>query len=395
MAATSEMLRRFKIFEAFTDEELTEIAWLCRQESYPDGFSLFGEDAPAEKLYLILEGKISLEKKVQLGRSGSSRQATVSIRGPGLIVGWSSVVPPHAYAFSGICLEPCKLLALEGQNLRDFIVRNPESGLKFMIAIATIVRGRMKASISTMTYFLSITSHELKAPLAAVENYLEVMLGGFAGELTDKQQKMLERSALRIKDLRHLINDILDMARMQPEHVQADFEHISPAEIIMQSMEDVRLIARQKEIQIYLEVPPEIDEIVAAPRRLRQVLTNLLSNAIKFSPEKGRVWLHAVEEPDSLRVEVTDEGAGIPADEQPYVFEDFFQARNVKDEGGTGLGLSIAKKIVEAHRGQIWFESPYAAGKPGVKFTVVIPRNLATPAMKLEEWASAEVKRKT
>ncbi len=389
MAVTSEMLRRFKIFEAFTDEELTEITKLCREESHSDGFSLFDEEDPAKKLYLILEGKISLEKKVQLGRSGSSRRATVSIRGPGLIVGWSSVVPPHAYTFSGICLEPCKLLAIEGRDIRDFIAHNPERGLEFMIAIATIVRGRMNATTSTLTYFLSIISHELKAPLAAVENYLEVLLGGFAGELTDKQQKMLERSALRIKDLRQLISDILDMARMQPEHVQADFERISPPEIVQQSLEDVRLVARQKNIQICLGVPPKMDKIVAAPRRLRQVFTNLLSNAVKFSPERGRVWLHVVDEPDSLRVEVADEGVGIPADEQEYVFKDFFRARNVGEESGTGLGLSIAKKIVDAHHGQIWFESPYAAGKPGARFTVIIPKNLATSEMKQEEWGSA------
>lgn len=392
MAVTSKMLRRFRIFEAFTDKELIEIAKLCREESHPDGFRFFDEDAPAEKLYLILEGRVSLEKKVQLGRSGSSRQATVSIRGPGLVVGWSSIVVPHIYTLSGVCLGPCRLLTIDGHDMRHFITHNPEAGLRIMTAAATIIRGRMEATSSTLTYFLSIISHELKAPLGAIENYLEVMLGGFAGELTDKQQRMLERSVLRVKDLGDLINDILDLARMQPEHVQADFERILPAEIIMQSLEDIRLIARQKAIRICLDVPPEINEIVAAPRRLRQVLTNLLSNAVKFSPEKGRVWLHVVDEPDSLRVEVIDEGVGIPADEQRYVFEDFFRARNVEEGGGTGLGLSIAEKIVNAHHGQIWFESPYTAGKPGTRFTVIIPRNLPTPAMKRKEWETAKEK---
>ncbi len=392
MAVTFKMLRRFELFEAFTDKELAEIAKFCWEEFHPDGFRLFYEDAPAERLYLILEGKISLEKKVQLGRSGSSRQATFSIRGPGLVVGWSSIVTPHTYAFSGICLEPCKLLALDGHDMRRFIIHNPEAGLRFMTTIAMIIRERMEATSSTLTYFLSIISHELKAPLAAVENYLEVILGGFAGELTDKQQKMLERSALRIKDLRDLINDILDMARMQPEQVQADFERISPAEIILQSMEDVRLMAWQKKIQINLEAPTEMDELVAAARRLRQVLTNLLSNAVKFSPEEGQVWLQVIEESDSVRIEVTDEGIGIPADEQAYIFEDFFRAWNVKGESGTGLGLSIVKKIVDAHHGQIWFESPYAEGKPGTKFTVIIPRNLATPAMRQKAWKREETK---
>lgn len=391
MSVTSGTLRQFEALKEFSDEDLVKIAALCREVYHDNGIPLFNEGDPAEKLYLVLEGKISLEKRIQLGRSGSSRRATVSIRGPGQLVGWTSIIEPHIYVFSAVCLEPCKLLAVEGGDMRGFIAQNPEAGLKFMATIATLIRERMEATTSTLTYFLSIISHELKAPLAAVENYLEVMLGGFAGEITAKQQKMLERSALRVKDLRFLINNILDIARMQPEHVQADFERISPNEIILQSLEDMRLLARQKNIHICLDVP-ELGEIVAAPRRLRQALTNLLSNAIKFSPEGGRVWLDVVEESDSLRIEVIDEGIGIPSDEQKYVFEDFFRARNVHEESGTGLGLSIVKKIIEAHHGYIGFQSPYAPGKSGVKFTMVIPRNLVTLAMKREERKAAQVK---
>ena len=151
MAPSSKMLRQFRIFEAFSDQELAELAKVCREESHPDGFRLFEEDGPAEKLYLILEGKISLEKKVELGRSGSRRQAPVSIRGPGLVVGWTSIVPPHTYVLSGICLEPSRLLAIEGRDIRCFIANNPVAGLRFMTTIATIIRGRMKATSKQST----------------------------------------------------------------------------------------------------------------------------------------------------------------------------------------------------------------------------------------------------
>jgi signal transduction histidine kinase len=394
MTVTAKILRQFEIFKEFSDEELVKMAALCREECYPNGVKLFTEGAPAEKLYLVLEGKISLEKRIQLGRSDSSRHATVSIRGPGQLVGWTSLVPPYIYAFSAVCLGPSNLLAIDGHDMRTFMTQNPEAGLKFMERIAVLIRERMEATTSTLTYFLSIISHELKAPLAAVENYLAVMLGGFAGELTMKQQTMLERSVLRVKDLRFLINNILDIARMQPEHVQADFERISPNEIILQSLEDVRLLARQKNIIICLDVP-NLDDIVVAPRRLRQALTNLLSNAIKFSPESGRVWLNTVDTPDFWQFEVIDEGVGIPTEEQKYVFKDFFRARNVQDESGTGLGLSIVKKIIEAHHGHIEFESPYVPGKPGIKFTVRLPRNLTTLSMKEDEWKAAIAKGKS
>lgn len=386
MTVTPKMLRQFTIFKSFTDEELVEINKLCREESHQDAFRLFDEDAPAGKLYLILEGKVSLEKEVRLGRSGSSRQAMVTIQGPGQVVGLSSLVAPHIYTMSGVCIEPARLLAIDGKDLCCFAAHDPEAGLKLMNAIATLVKRRMQITTNTLTYFLSIISHELKSPMAAIESYMEVMLGGFVGELTDKQLRMLERSALRVKDLRGLINGILDLAQMQPEYIQADFEWFDPAEISADALEDARLAAQEKGIELKTEIPPGFQQIVGARRRLRQVFSNLLSNAIKFSPQGSLVTLRVQDQPDRLLVEVLDEGAGIPEGEQAHIFEDFFRGQNLGEVDGTGLGLSIVKKIVDAHQGQIWLESPYAPGKPGTKFTVIIPRNLPTPAMKKEEW---------
>ncbi len=215
------------------------------------------------------------------------------------------------------------------------------------------------------------------------------MLGGFAGDFTDKQMRMLERSALRVKDLRTLISDVLDLARMQPEHIQADFERFDPMEICSEAIEDVRLAAQEKGIDIEVDAPPDVPQIVGARRRLRQVCSNLLSNAIKYSTEGSTVTFRVGDESDRLVAEVVDEGIGIPPEEQDHIFEDFFRARNVSEVSGTGLGLSIVKKIVEAHGGEISFESPYEPGKQGAKFTVAIPKDLATSAMKQEEWEAA------
>ncbi|MBS1252618.1 MAG: Alkaline phosphatase synthesis sensor protein PhoR [Anaerolineales bacterium] len=389
MTVAPSTLRRFEIFEEFTDDELAEVAKLCREERHHDAAKLFGEGDSAEKLHLVLEGKVSLDKKVQLGRSGSSRQATVSIQGPGQAVGWSSLVAPHIYTMSGVCIEPTKLLVLESDDMRRFVAQEPEAGVKLMNAIATLVRDRLEATTKTLTYFLSIISHELRSPLAAIENYLEVMLGGFAGDFTAKQTRMLERSALRVKDLRALISDVLDLARMQPEHIQADFEWFDPMEICAEAIEDVRLAAQEKGIDVEVDAPPRVDRIVGARRRLRQVCSNLLSNAIKYSLEGGEVIVRVQDKPDGLVIEVLDEGIGIPAEEQEHIFEDFFRARNVSEVNGTGLGLSIVKKIVEAHAGEISFESPYEPGKQGAKFAVAISKDLATSAMKQEEWEAA------
>jgi signal transduction histidine kinase len=345
------------------------------------------EDEPAEWLFLVLEGRLSLEKTVQLGRSGSSRRATIDVVGPYQVGGWSSVIAPHTYTSTGVCQEPARVLLLDGRALHALIARYPTTGPVFMDAIAAIISSRLRQTTTTLTYFLSIISHELKSPLAAIENYLQVMLGGFTGELSEKQRRMLERSVLRVTDLRGMINDILDLARMRPEQVQADFEWVDPSVPGNQAIEDVRLAAQQKDVTVRVEAPAEFKKIVAAPRRLRQVYSNLLSNAVKFSPDGGEVTLIARDEPDGLVVEILDEGPGIPADEQVYVFEDFYRGRNAGAVAGSGLGLSIVKKVVEAHGGSIRVESPYQEGKTGTKVTVRIPRNLTTPEMRRRQWS--------
>jgi len=371
---TTETLRRFPFFEGFTDEELDQILSIAQERSFAAGEVIFNEGDPAENFCLLLEGKVSLEKRIQLGRHGTPRRAPVSVIGPYEVLGWSALVEPHILTLSGVCLEPCRILMIHAPRLRRWMRQNPHAGYQLLNSATKLIASRLRAATATLTYFLSIVAHELKAPLAAVENYLHVMLDGYTGPLNEKQQRMLGRCYTRITDLTEMLNNLVDLARMRPEHVQADFEPVSPVEIIQQSLEDVRMMAEQKGVQVSVDVPPTLTEIIAAPRRLRQVLTNLLANAVKFSPEGSQVWLRVVEEPELLRVEVTDEGVGIPPEDQPHIFEDFYRASNVREFSGTGLGLSIAKKIIEAHGGRIWLESPYEPGKPGTRFTFTLPR---------------------
>jgi len=150
-------------------------------------------------------------------------------------------------------------------------------------------------------------------------------------------------------------------------------------EIGVEAIEEVRLAATQKNIRLKAIGPSEYTPIVAARRRLRQVISNLLANAIKFSPEDSTVTLSAHEKSGMLVVEVLDEGVGIPARDQPHIFDDFYRAGNVEEVSGAGLGLSIAKKIVNAHEGQIEVQSPYESGKSGTKVTIRIPQTLTLP----------------
>ena len=226
------------------------------------------------------------------------------------------------------------------------------------------------------TYFLGMVSHDLKAPLVAVESYLQVILGGFAGEISEKQREMLERSSHRIGELLGLIGDLLDVSRIEAGQIAQEFKATSLPEVVEGSLADVQALAKEKEMKLRVEVPEKLPVIHAAPHRLRQVLNNLLSNAIKFTPPQGLITINVEDKRDHLRVEVTDTGAGISPEDLPYVFDEFFRGRDV-ERTGAGLGLSIARKIVEAHGGKIWVESPCTADGKGSRFIFTLPQTVA------------------
>jgi signal transduction histidine kinase len=386
MAVTAETLRQFELFEAFDDDELETITQLCHEATGVEGERVLVEGQPADQLFIVRQGKLSLEKELRLGRGARTRTTTVGFVGPGKTAGWSTLVPPHVYTSTAVCVEPTQLVVFDGPGLRRLMEQNPRVGHKLMSLVATLIKLRYQNATATLSQFVSIISHELRAPLAAIENYLNVVLDGFAGDVTEKQRRFLERSRLRIGDLRSLISDVVDLARMRPEQIQADFEWLDPAQVGADSVEEVALAAREKNIKIHTKRPAEFQLIVGARRRLRQVFTNLLNNAIKFSPEGSTVTFRAWDEPDALLLQFEDQGMGIPEGEQRHIFDEFYRGSDVEGIAGTGLGLSIAKSIIEAHDGEIEVESPYEGVEQGTRFTVRIPRHLRTRDMKRKEW---------
>lgn len=383
LTITAERLRRSDIFKDLSEAELIGIAWFCREEYRADGEVVLVESEPAEKMFIVERGKLALEKRVQLGRHSTPRNATIGYVEPGKIAGFSALTYPYIYSTSAICIEPTRLISIEASKLRAYLRKHPSTGLMVMNSMAVLIGDRYRSATNTLTYFLSIVSHELRSPLAAIENYLQTMNSGYAGELTDKQKRMVQRSILRLTDLRNLIGDVVDLARMRPEQIQADFEWFDPGEVGAESIEDARLAAADKDIRIKVEPPPKFKPIVGARRRMRQVFTNLLTNAIKFSPPGSTVIFRAWYEQENLIFEVEDEGPGIPEEDLPHLFEDFFRGSNVGETTGAGLGLSLAKKIIEAHNGQILVRNiTDETGVSGTCFTVIIPLNLMTPEMR-------------
>ncbi|MBN1146110.1 MAG: cyclic nucleotide-binding domain-containing protein [Anaerolineales bacterium] len=385
----AERLGYAEVFSDLGDEHLLAIAEFCREEVHGENDTILVEDQPADKLFVVERGKLALEKKIQIGRHSTPRNATIGYVGPGKIAGFSALTLPHLYSTSAVCVEPTRLIVVDGQLLRDFIIAHPEAGLTIMRHMTALVADRYRQATNTLTYFLSIVSHELRSPLAAIENYLQTMYAGYAGELNQKQGRMVQRSILRVIDLRALIGDVVDLARMRPEQIQADFEWFDPGEVGTESIEDARLAAAEKDIRIRVEPPARFEPIVGARRRMRQVFTNLLNNAIKYAPQGTTVTFRARYEPEAVIFEVEDEGPGIPPDDLPHIFTDFFRASNVGETTGAGLGLSIAKKIMDAHDGHIFVKN-IEDGKTGTLFIVVLPRDLKTPEMRRREWMETE-----
>ncbi len=220
--------------------------------------------------------------------------------------------------------------------------------------------------------FLGVAAHDLKAPLAAIQSYFGVMLGGFAGPVSDKQRNMLERSSFRITELLSLISDLLDIPRIETGQIVQEIKEISLRQVVKHSLDELRNLAKQRGIKLKAELPQALPKIHGSAPRLQQVIINLVSNAINYTPQ-GVVTVRVTERNDDIQVEVMDTGIGISPEDLPRVFDDFFRAGNVKTEG-TGLGLSIAKRIIEAHKGRIWVESPCSESNCGSKFTFTLPK---------------------
>jgi signal transduction histidine kinase len=237
---------------------------------------------------------------------------------------------------------------------------------------ASVEIAKLEEEKNRFLRFLGIAAHDLKAPLTAIQGFLWIMLGGYSGDITDKQRNMLERSTFRIKELLNLISDLLDIPRIETGQIVEEMKLTSLGKVIKASIGDLRGAAKEKKLKLEVELPPALPRIDGSAPRLQQAVTNLVSNAINYTPE-GSVTVRVSEEAKEIRVEVRDTGIGIPAEDLPRLFEDFFRASNVETKG-TGLGLSITRRIVEAHGGRIWAESPCPETGKGSRFTFTLPK---------------------
>ena len=242
-----------------------------------------------------------------------------------------------------------------------------------IIGAVTVLRDitDLKELDKAKSTFVSMVAHELRAPLAAIEGYLDVILEGVGVEDPQKVHKILERSRERTRGLLALINDLLAISRMQGR-VTREKERLQVLTLLREVVELIRGEAIERKIVVTLESPEELPLISADREDLTRVFTNFLDNAIKYNHPGGEVFIRAKANDGFIRVEIQDTGVGIPQKELNKIFNEFYRVKSKETQGitGTGLGLTIAKKIVEAHNGHIEAESKLHQGST---FRVFLP----------------------
>ncbi|WP_420768906.1 ATP-binding protein [Parageobacillus thermoglucosidasius] len=224
--------------------------------------------------------------------------------------------------------------------------------------------------------FIANVSHELRTPIAMLQGYSEAIIDDIAATDEEKKEmaKVIYDESLRMG---RLVNDLLDLARMEAGHITLNYETVQLAPYIERIIRKFQGLAKEKQIDLSAEFDNEDIRIRMDPDRIEQVLTNLIDNAIRHTDQNGAVKIIAEQNGGGVTIHVQDSGTGIPEEDLPFVFERFYKADKARTRGrsGTGLGLAIVKNIVEAHKGTI---SVHSKLHEGTTFTFHLPNGPQT-----------------
>ena len=222
--------------------------------------------------------------------------------------------------------------------------------------------------------FVSMVSHELRTPLTSIGGYLEMLVDGDAGEINEEQKEYLEIIQRNTVRLSALINDLLDVSRIESGRIELKKQQIDIHELIQGATESIRPHIEEKHQTLDIVIPSSLPEVYADVDRVTQVLINLVSNATKYTPQNGKLIIKADTPEGFVRISVIDNGIGLSPAELEKLFTRFFRADNhtTREVGGTGLGLWISRSLVEMHGGAISVESEKEKGST---FSFTLPVN--------------------
>lgn len=221
--------------------------------------------------------------------------------------------------------------------------------------------------------FVTLVSHQLRSPLASVKQYFAVIAEGFAGGVTEKQKQIISKAGKSLDDLMQLINDWLDMSRINSGRIADKFEPVAIGPVLSEIIEIEKPLAEAGKIKLDLNLGHDTSSVCADRESLKQAIMNIVSNAIHYTPENGTVTVGAREQDNDVIVEISDTGIGISKDDLPFIFEEFFRVKSSQTQHvtGSGLGLPITKRIIDAHNGRI---KVYSELGNGTTFSILLPK---------------------
>jgi len=231
---------------------------------------------------------------------------------------------------------------------------------------------QLRTATEAKSIFLAHMSHELRTPLNAVIGFSDLLIGGIAGKINNKQRECLEDILSSGKHLLSLINDILDLSKVEAGKIDIRAESLRLADVVDDAVTTVKPMVNESRHELAISIAEDLPPVYGDRNRLKQILLNLLSNAIKFTPDGGKLSLETSREGDFCKVSMVDNGIGIRKEDQICIFEPFTQLDTQPGERkqGTGLGLALTKQLVELLGGKIGVESEYGKGS---QFSFTIP----------------------
>ncbi len=262
---------------------------------------------------------------------------------------------------------------INGRAIRSFstpVVTSNNDWLGSVIVYHDVTDAELADRLKTE--FVATASHELRTPLTSISGYIDLLLLNTLGPINDQQRQFLGVVKNNTERLTAILNDLLDMSRIESGQVRLQRRPVVLDELLQESAMEIHQQWTNKNISLAIDIPPDLPTIVADAERLRQVITNLISNAYKYTRDGGRIDLVVRNGGADVNIMVKDSGVGIAEKDKQHIFTRFYRTENPLKEqaGGTGLGLSITKSLVELHGGRIWFESVEGEGST---FTVQLP----------------------
>ncbi|MCC6444884.1 MAG: response regulator [Armatimonadetes bacterium] len=231
---------------------------------------------------------------------------------------------------------------------------------------------RLKEIDRMKSQFVSMVSHELRSPLAAVEGYLDVLLSGLIAHDPERARRMMHRARERTDSLLHLVDDLLQVSRMESGRIRRNLAPVALGDLAKEAVLFFEEEAQKKEVRLTAEIPESLPAVLADKDEITRLLTNLISNAIKYNRPGGSVTARLSQEASFLRLDMEDTGLGIAEEDLPRLFTEFHRIKRPEtlQVTGTGLGLSIVKRIVDAHHGRLEVRSRLNEGSV---FSVFLP----------------------